>query len=120
LDPSPLDDSHPIPSLQVIDIHAVKKSGGSDLVVVVASPLEADARSIFRLMKKLDGYLQEINSDGYRNECGAPSPGATSIIVRLHPRSDPAVEEVLAAAVSWAEARNASLRVEKIMPVAIT
>jgi uncharacterized protein YtpQ (UPF0354 family) len=120
LDPSPLDDAHPIPNLQVIDIHAVKKGGGSDLVVVVASPLQADARSIFRLMRKLDGYLQEINSDGYRNDCGAPSPGATSIIVRLHPRSDPAVEEVLAAAVSWAEARNASLRVEKIMPVAIT
>jgi hypothetical protein len=69
LDPSPLDDAHPIPNLQVIDIHAVS---------------------------------------------------ARSIIVRLHPRSDPAVEEVLAAAVSWAEARNASLRVEKIMPVAIT
>jgi hypothetical protein len=120
LDPSPVDDAHPIPNLEVIDIHAVKKGGGSDLVVVVASPLQADARSIFRLVRKLDGYLQEINSDQYRNECGAPRPDATSIIVRLHPRSDPAVEEVLAAGVSWAGARNASLQVEKIRPVAIT
>jgi hypothetical protein len=120
LDPSPLDDTHPIPNLQVIDIHAVKKGGGSDLVVIVASPLQSDARSVFRLMRKLDGYLQEINSDGYRNECGAPGLGATSIIVRLHPRSDPAIEKVLAAAASWVEAQNASLRVEKIRPAAIT
>lgn len=120
LDSVPVDDTHPIPNLQVIDIHAVKQGGGCDLVVVVASPLRADARSIFRLARKLDVYLQEINSDTYRNECGEPNPGTTSIIVRIHPRSDPAIEDVLIAASSWAEKRNASLRVEKIRLTAIT
>jgi hypothetical protein len=120
LDSGPLDDTHPIPNFQVIDIHAVKKGGGSDLVVIVASPLRADARSIFRLIRKLDGYLQEINSDEYRKECGEPKPDKTSIIVRLHPRSSPEIEEVLAAAAGWAGARNASLRVEKIKPAAVT
>jgi uncharacterized protein YtpQ (UPF0354 family) len=120
LDPTPLDDTHPIPDLQVIDVHGVKKGGGSDLLVIVASPLQADARSIFRLARKLDGYLQEINSDAYRSECGTPGAGVTSIIVRLHPRSDPAVEEVLGYAVSWAEKRNASLRVEKITPTVVS
>jgi uncharacterized protein YtpQ (UPF0354 family) len=120
LDSSPLDDTHPIPNLQVIDIHAVKKGGGSDLVVIIASPLRADARSIFRLTRKLDGYLQEINSDSYKNECGEPKPETTSIIVRLHPRTSPEVEAVLAAAASWAKARNASLRIEKIRPAAVT
>jgi hypothetical protein len=114
LDPGPVDDEHPIPNLQVIDIHATKKNGGSDLVVIVASPLSADARSIFRLARKLDNYLQEINSDGYRSEIGAPTPDTTSIIVRLHPDSDPAIEDVLRAAAGWAEKRNASLQVTKL------
>jgi len=114
LDPGPVDGAHPIPNLEVIDFHLTKKSGGSDLVVIVASPLRADARSIYRLARKLDSYLQEINSDAYRDELGAPRSDTTSIIVRLHPGSDPAVEDVLRAAVGWAEKRNASLQVQKL------
>jgi uncharacterized protein YtpQ (UPF0354 family) len=114
LDAGPVDDAHPIPNLQVIDIHATKKSGGSDLVVIVASPLRADARSIFRLARKLDAYLQEINTDAYTKECGPARPDTTSVIVRLHPESDPKVEEVLQAARGWAEKLNASLMVEKL------
>jgi hypothetical protein len=60
LDSGPVDVTHPIPNLEVIDIHATKKGGGADLVVIVASPLRADARSMFRLARKLDAYLQEI------------------------------------------------------------
>jgi uncharacterized protein YtpQ (UPF0354 family) len=119
LDPAPVDDTHAIANLQVIDVHAIKKGGGSDLVVVVASPLGADARSIFRLFRKLDGYLETINASAYREECGPPTAETTSIIVRLHPRSEPAVENILRVVGGWAEARNASLRVEKITPVAI-
>jgi hypothetical protein len=119
LDPAPVDDSHAIPNLGVIDVHAIKKGGGSDLVIVVASPLGADARSIFRLFRKVDGYLEAINADGYRKECGSPRPKNTSIIVRLHPRSDPAVERILKSRASWAKERCASLRVEKITPTAV-
>jgi len=114
LDCGPLDDAHPIPNLEVIDFYLTKKSGGSDLVVIVASPLRADARSIFRLARKLDAYLQEINSKEYRDECGEPKPDTTTITVRLHPHSDPAVEDVLRAAAGWAEKRNASLLVKKL------
>ena len=114
LDSGPVDDAHPIPNLEVIDIHATKKGGGSDLVVIVASPLRADARSMFRLARKLDVYLQEINTDAYRQECGEAKPDTTSIIVRLHPDSDPAIGEVLRAAVGWAERRNASLQVKNL------
>lgn len=91
-----------------------KKGRGSDLGVVVASPLGADARSIFRLARKLDAYMQELNSKEYRDECGEPTPGTTSIIVRLHPDSDPAVADVLRAAAGWAEKRNASLLVKNL------
>jgi hypothetical protein len=114
----PVDDTHPIPNLEVIDVH-LKKEGGSGLGVVVASPLSADARSIFRLLRKLDVYLETINSSEYQAECGPSTAKTTSIIIRLHPGSDPAVESILGAAASWAEARNASLRVEKIKPVAV-
>jgi uncharacterized protein YtpQ (UPF0354 family) len=110
LDSGPVDDAHPIPNLGVIDFH-LKKGGGADLAVIVASPLRADARSMFRLARKLDVYLQEINTDAYRQECGEVKPDTTSIIVSLHPDSDSAIEEVLRSAVGWAENRNASLRV---------
>jgi len=120
LDPVSVEDTHPIPNLKVIDIHAIKKTGGSDLVVLIASPLGPDARSIFRLFRKLDGYLETINASQYQKECGPPTAKTTSIIVRLHPRSHPDVESILRGAGSWAEARNASLQVEKIKPVAVT
>jgi hypothetical protein len=106
--------THPIPNLEVIDIHAPKKGAGSDLVVIVASPLRADARSMFRLARKLDAYLQEINTEAYRRECGEAKPDTTSIIVRLHPDSDPAIDEVLRTALGWAEKRNASLQVKNL------
>jgi len=111
LDSGPVDDAHPIPNLGVIDFH-LKKGGGADLAVIVASPLRADARSMFRLARKLDVYLQEINTDAYRQECGEAKPDTTSIIISLHPDSDSAIEEVLRSAVGWAENRNASLRVK--------
>jgi hypothetical protein len=114
LDSGPVDDAHPIPNLEVIDIHATKKGGGADLVVIVASPSRADARSMFRLARKLDAYLQEINTDAYRQECGEAKPDTTSVIIRLHPDSDPAIEEVLRTAVGWAEKRNASLQVKNL------
>ncbi|MBS0417713.1 MAG: hypothetical protein JSR66_08365 [Proteobacteria bacterium] len=114
LDSGPVDDAHPIPNLEVIDIYATKKGGGADLVVIVASPLSADARSMFRLARKLDAYLQEINTDVHRQECGEARRDTTSIIVRLHPDSDPAIEEVLRTAVGWAENRNASLQVKNL------
>jgi hypothetical protein len=42
------DESHAIPSPSNFDIHAVKRGGGSDLVIVVATPLGADTRSVYR------------------------------------------------------------------------
>jgi hypothetical protein len=77
-------------------------------------------RALVRLFRKLNGYLEAINATQYQKECGPPTAKTTSIIIRLHPRTDPAVESILRAAVSWVEARNASPRVEKIAPLAVT
>lgn len=119
LDPDPVDETHPLPNLDVIDVLA-KKSTGTDIGVVVARPLGADARSIFRLCRKLDAHLQEVNSRDYQEEFGPTTPQTTSISVHLHRRSDPQVERILLAAAGWARRRHVSLRVDKIKPVAVT
>jgi hypothetical protein len=61
------DPSHPIPSLTVVDVMTVKKTGGADLIIVVASPLMADARSQTRLLDKLLprlSWLQRVSGRG--------------------------------------------------------
>lgn len=106
------DESHAIPSPSNLDIHAVKRGGGSDLVIIIATPLQADARSVYRLFQKIDNYLQFIAGDAYKKECGAPSKESTRIIVRAHEETDPAILELLGGVGDWVTTRNASLVVE--------
>jgi len=106
------DESHAIPSPSNLDIHAVRRGGGSDLVIIVATPLQADTRSVYRLFQKIDNYLQFIAGDAYKKECGAPSKESTHIIVRAHEQTDPAILELLGSVGDWVASRNASLVVE--------
>jgi hypothetical protein len=124
LDPDPVDDTHPIPNLQVIDVHLARTGrgadlgrSGTDLGVVVASPLGADARSVARLFRKLHGYLEEINGARYQEEFGQTTVENTSIVVYVHPGSDPRVWQLLAGLTDWVKKRNATLQIEKIDPV---
>jgi hypothetical protein len=112
LDPHVVDESHPIPKLNVIDIIGTRRGGGADLVVIVASPLGADARSVFRLCTKLDGYLHEIGTEEWRQEHGAPTPESTRILLNLHPQSDPVIPKMLDSYRGWAQSRGARLCVE--------
>ena len=114
LDPEPEDASHPIPNLTVIDIVGKRRDGGVDLVVVIASPLSADARSIFRLSRKLDGYLQEINSDTWRQEYPDATADSTQIIVKWHPDSDPVIPRLLSAYGDWMKSQGAVLVIEEL------
>jgi hypothetical protein len=108
------DESHAIPSPSNLDIHAVKRGGGSDLVIIVATPLLADTRSVYRLFQKIDNYLQFIAGDAYKKECGNPSKESTRIIVRAHDETDPAMFELLDSVGDWVASRNASLVVEAL------
>jgi hypothetical protein len=114
LDPELADDSHPIPKLDVIDIHARKRDGGGDLVIVVASAMSADARSVFRLFRKLDAYLREIESETYRQEFGKASPESTCVIVKLDPDTDPVIPGLLNSYAEWVKSRGALLKVEEL------
>ncbi|MDB5973121.1 MAG: hypothetical protein JWQ90_5571 [Hydrocarboniphaga sp.] len=111
LDPDPVDESHPIPNLDVIDVHARKKGRGSTLVIIIASPLRSDARSIYRLFKKLDGYVQYISSAAYAEECGSPDPATTTIEVHIHTESDRRISNMITSLRGWVENAKASLAV---------
>ena len=89
------DPSHPIPSLTSLDIQAIKIGGGSDLVIVVASPLEADERSQRRLLSKIEIYLGFLATPEFQSTSGVATPECTSIIVQLHPASDNVIFELI-------------------------
>jgi hypothetical protein len=110
------DPAHPLPYLGTLDVMSIKKGGGADLVIVVASPLMADERSQNRLLEKIGGYLSFVYSQEFRSEGGEPSPDNTQVIVRLHPDSAPAIHDLLARAQSWIRSSNASLKVALLTP----
>src|ERR1700688_2535714 len=89
------DPTHPIPSVTALDIHASKRGGGADLVIVVASPLRADERSQKRLLEKIELYLRFLGTSEFETMSGIPTVENTSIVVRLHPDSDAAIFELL-------------------------
>lgn len=106
------DGIHPIPDLGVIDINTVKKSGGSDLFIVIASPLCADRRSLERLLRKLELYLEFLGTDEFRSASGIPTPDNTRIIVRIHPDSDPRAFDLLERNKRWVKSNNATLVID--------
>ena len=99
------------PNLGVIDVHAVRKTGGSTMAVIIATPLSAEPRSIFRLFRKLTGHLDYKDTDEYREQCGT---GNTDIEVNIHKESDAAVFELLAALPDFVEQGGARLVVKDL------
>jgi hypothetical protein len=106
------DPSHPIPSLTAIDVHGVRLDGGADLAIVVASPLRDDERSRGRLLAKIEAYVQFLSSPEFVRECGAASPANTTIMVSIHPDSDPEMFDLIDSCRGWVEDRGASLALE--------
>ncbi len=116
LERSKSEPSHPIPSLHTLDVYGVKKTGGADLAIVVASPLQADEHSRHRLLAKIRNYVDFISSPEFGSEAGAPTSDNTSIVVHMHPASDSAIFDLIDRCKPWVLENNASLRVE-LLPV---
>jgi len=114
LDTEGKDDEHPIPSLDVIDVHVTKKEGGGYLCVVIATPLQSDARSIYRLATKLDSYLHFIQSKDYEAESGKTHPSNTIIKVAIRKDSSQEVFDLLEQLPEWVAKRGATLEIERI------
>ena len=110
------DESHPLPDLSVVDVHGVRKGGGADLVIVVASPLEAEERSLRRLMRKIETYLGFIQSRQFREEAGQPSPDNTRIIVKIHRDSCPEAFELMRRSRDWVLDNEATLEIDPCLP----
>jgi hypothetical protein len=106
------DEAHPIPDPDVIDINTLKKGGGSDLFIVIASPLQADRYSLERLLHKVEQYLVFIASEQFRSESGKASPSNTRIVVKIHPESDPLALELLERNKQWVANNDATLVVD--------
>jgi len=106
------DASHPIPQVGNLDVHAIRKAGGADLALVIATPMKSDARSTQRLMKKIENYLGFITSETFAKECGSPTPDNTTITVHLHPHSDPAIFRLLERCDGWLEDNHARLEIK--------
>ena len=107
------DDKHPLPKLGVIDITAAKKSGGVDLVLVIASPLDGEEISQKRLIRKVETYLYFAESAEHKATYGAPTPNKTRLLVKVPKTSDPEIFELLENCKPWALENDVSLIVER-------
>jgi hypothetical protein len=110
------DPSHPIPSVTALDVHAIKHGGGSALVIIVASPLQSDERSQRRLLDKIEIYLKFLQTPEYQSVSGLATPENTTIVVRLHPDSSPAIYELLERCEPWVAQGQATLVVTPLEP----
>ncbi|WP_324508672.1 hypothetical protein [Brevundimonas sp.] len=107
------DPDHPIPFIQAIDVMAQAHDGREVLVVMIASPLDADERLQRRLLAKFDSYLGYIQSDEFRREFGPPSREQTLIQVMIHPDSHPEIFELLERCRPLIEGAGASLEIDR-------
>jgi len=112
LDPDLVDESHAIPNLHLIDVFAKMKSGGTTLGVTIASALDASPRSVFRLFRKIDAYLNEIATDGHAKEFGKATPENTEIEVSFHVPAHPEILDLLNERIGeYVESRGARLQI---------
>lgn len=107
-----VDENDPIPNVDSIDINKVKHGGGSDLYMVIATPVTGERRSLERLLRKLETYLAFIQSDQFKAESGVPTTDNTRIVVKMHPDSHPKARELIERNRSWVENNDATLVVD--------
>lgn len=79
------DPDHPIPALRHLDVCTIKKGGGADLHIIIATPLQPDDYSLNRLLDKIEGYLGHIQSQKFKDEAGEPTPENGSNTPRIVP-----------------------------------
>jgi hypothetical protein len=109
LDADVTDESHAIPHLQVIDVFAERKAGGALLGITIASPLDTSPRSVFRLFRKIHGYLEAIGSAEYSRKHGKATPENTLIEVNFTAPAHTEIVELLNGCVDYVASLGARL-----------
>jgi hypothetical protein len=110
-----VDELHPIPHLEKIDVAVYCKNGGS-YGVVVEQPLRDDLVTRTRLLKKLENYVGDFHSDEFRNRHGEPMPGKLRIYVAIHPDTDPGILSFLEDCRPWMADNKVELIVRYLDP----
>ncbi len=104
---------HPIPALEGLDVIGILESGGAELLVVIADPIDDSEVSQQRLIQKLANYFSFINSDQYIQQVGVtPNIENTKIIVKIHPQSSGIYSEIITNCTSWANENNSSIELK--------
>jgi hypothetical protein len=67
-------------------------------MIMVTGQLATDERSQRRLIRKLENYVNFVNSDEFAQEHGAPDPSRVEIDVKIDTECDPAIFAMLARA----------------------
>ena len=114
LDPHALDESHPIPNLDVIDFIQKASKDGRELTVagiVIASPLDAGPRSVHRLFRKFEACLAHLDCDGSPAKLAVPEDEKPRINVSVHPKSHSDVLELLNSIDGYVFERGALLKI---------
>lgn len=78
----------------------------------MATPLSGDQKSLKRLLRKVERYLEFLKTKEFRSESGVPNPENTNIIVKLHPKSDRSAFDLLERSEDWVKSNGASLTVD--------
>lgn len=108
------DPDHPVASVNSVDVQSVKRGGGSDLYLVVASPLGGTERDLNRLLQKLENYLAFIHSSECVAKAGLATTANTRILATVHPDSSHLAFELLRRNAAWVANNGASLVVEPL------
>ena len=104
---------HPIPALEGLDLMSILESGGAELVVVIADPIDESEFSQQRLIHKLANYFTFINSEQYARQVGvAPNIENTKVVVKIHPDSSGVYSELITNCISWAKENNSAIELK--------
>lgn len=95
------DVGHPIPYPGKVDVLTTTKEGSTYYGLVVAAPLQADARSQQRLLKKIEDYISDRHSEASLRRFGKPTAKNTKLKAAIHPGSEPAIFELLERCRPW-------------------
>lgn len=94
------DEQHPIPHLGKIDVATWQRNGGY-YGIVIEKPLKDDVVSRSRLLRKLDNYLNDFHSPGFREDHGEPQVGKLRIYVAIHPDTEEGILRFLESCRPW-------------------
>ncbi|MEZ6142333.1 MAG: DUF6572 domain-containing protein [Zavarzinella sp.] len=97
----------PIQNIDQIDIVGKRKDGGVDLVIVASSPVTASPEHQQLLLDKIQSYLEQCNSPGFRDEFGYDAK--VRILINFSQQPDPVIVELLKRSASWVLDNNAEL-----------